>query len=128
MQKAVTGGVLCFPRGCFTEDTKGGLDEEYMSILKEQLSEEEMEIILSDGDKEIPVEIRFKIVEIFQESKIKLAGLLQGNNKHQIRKYRCNAERGGGELSSALFSPSFYCIGYTFIIYFIYYQIICADN
>lgn len=67
-----------FPPLCFTEDTKGELDEEYMSILKEQLSEEEMEIILSDGDKEIPVEIRFKIVEIFQESKIKLAGLLKG--------------------------------------------------
>ncbi|NLX76666.1 MAG: stage II sporulation protein R [Clostridiaceae bacterium] len=69
---------VMFPPLCFTEDTKGELDEEYMSILKEQLSEEEMEIILSDGDKEIPVEIRFKIVEIFQESKIKLAGLLKG--------------------------------------------------
>lgn len=69
---------VMFPPLCFTEDTKGKLDEEYISILKEELTEEEMEIIINDGEKEIPVEIKFKIVEIFQESKIKLAGLFRG--------------------------------------------------
>lgn len=69
---------VMFPPLCFTQDTKGELDEEYMSILKEELSDEELEIIMNDGEKEIPVEIKFKIVEIFQESKIKLAGLFRG--------------------------------------------------
>jgi len=69
---------VMFPPLCFTEDTKGTLDEEYISLLKEELSEEELKIIINDGDKEIPVEIKFKIVEIFQNSKMKLAGLFRG--------------------------------------------------
>lgn len=68
-----------FPPLCFVEDTKGEMDEAYMGVLKDELSEEEMDIILaSDSEAEIPVEIKFKIVEIFQESKIKLAGLFRG--------------------------------------------------
>lgn len=70
---------VMFPPLCFTEDTKGELDEEYISILQDELSDEEMDIIMAkNGDDEIPVEIKFKIVEIFQESKIKLAGLFRG--------------------------------------------------
>ena len=67
-----------FPPLCFTEDAKGKLDDEYIGILKEELSEEEFKIIINDGEKEIPVEIKFKIVEIFQESKIKIASLFRG--------------------------------------------------
>lgn len=44
---------VMFPPLCFTEDTKGTLDEEYISLLKEELSEEELKIIINDGDKEI---------------------------------------------------------------------------
>lgn len=69
---------VMFPPLCFTEDTKGELDKEYIGILKEELSDEELAIIINDGEKEIPVEIKFKIVEIFQESKIKLSGLFRG--------------------------------------------------
>jgi stage II sporulation protein R len=70
---------VMFPPLCFVEDTKGEMEEEYMNVLKEELSSEEMDIILaSDSDEEIPVEIKFKIVEIFQDSKIKLAGLFRG--------------------------------------------------
>ncbi|UZQ85320.1 stage II sporulation protein R [Thermoclostridium stercorarium] len=69
---------VMFPPLCFTEDAKGELDEEYLNILKEELSDEEMKIIINNGEKEIPVEIKFKIVEIFQESKIKLTGLFRG--------------------------------------------------
>lgn len=69
---------VMFPPLCFTEDTKGELDDEYISLLKEELSDKELELIMKDGEKEIPVEIKFKIVEIFQESKIKLAGLFRG--------------------------------------------------
>jgi len=69
---------VMFPPLCFTEDAKGKLDDEYIGILKEELSEEEFKIIINDGEKEIPVEIKFKIVEIFQESKIKIASLFRG--------------------------------------------------
>lgn len=69
---------VMFPPLCFTEDAKGKLDDEYVNILKEELTDDEIDIIINDGEKEIPVEIKFKIVEIFQESKIKLAELFKG--------------------------------------------------
>ena len=70
---------VMFPPLCFVDDTKGEMNEEYMDVLKDELSSEEMDIILaSDSEGEIPVEIKFKIVEIFQDSKIKLAGLFRG--------------------------------------------------
>lgn len=68
---------VMFPPLCFVDDTKGEMEEEYMNVLKEELSSEEMDIILSQKG-EIPVEIKFKIVEIFQDSKIKLASLFRG--------------------------------------------------
>ena len=69
---------VMFPPLCFTEDTQGELDEEYMSILQNELSEDEFSLITSKSKEgEVPVEIKFKIVEIFQESKIKLAGFLK---------------------------------------------------
>lgn len=70
---------VMFPPLCFVEDTKGEIEEEYIDLLKDELSEEEMELIsLTDSKSEIPVELKFKIVEIFQESKIKLANLFRG--------------------------------------------------
>ena len=70
---------VMFPPLCFIEDTKGEIEEEYIDLLKSELSKEEMELIsLSDSESEIPVELKFKIVEIFQDSKIKLANLFRG--------------------------------------------------
>lgn len=70
---------VMFPPLCFVEDTKGKIEEEHITLLRDELSEEEMEIIsLTDSDSEIPVELKFKIVEIFQDSKIKLANLFRG--------------------------------------------------
>lgn len=70
---------VMFPPLCFVDDSKGEMDEEYMNVLKEELSEEEVDMILSsDSEKDIPVEIKFRIVEIFQDSKMKLAGLFRG--------------------------------------------------
>ena len=70
---------VMFPPLCFVEDTKGVIEEEYVDLLRDELTEEEMEIIsLTGSDSEIPVELKFKIVEIFQESKIKLANLFRG--------------------------------------------------
>lgn len=69
---------VMFPPLCFVEDTKGEMQEEYMGVLKDELSDAELDLILaSETGEEIPVEIRFKIVELFQNSKIKLAGLFR---------------------------------------------------
>ena len=68
-----------FPPLCFVDETKGEMDQEYFDMLKNELSEDEMSIIMAaSGSEEIPVEIRFKIVELFQQSKIKLANLFRG--------------------------------------------------
>ncbi|HEY8499488.1 MAG TPA: stage II sporulation protein R [Clostridia bacterium] len=70
---------VMFPPLCFIDETKGEMNEEYFDMLKNELSEDEMSIILAASDsEEIPVEIRFKIVELFQQSKIKLANLFRG--------------------------------------------------
>jgi stage II sporulation protein R len=70
---------VMFPPLCFVEETKGEMPEEYFDMLKNELSEDEMGIIMAASDsEEIPVEIRFKIVELFQQSKIKLANLFRG--------------------------------------------------
>lgn len=70
---------VMFPPLCFVEDTKGELEEEYIDLLKQELTREEMELIsLTGSDSEIPVELKFKVVEIFQESKIKLVNLFRG--------------------------------------------------
>lgn len=70
---------VMFPPLCFVDDAKGEIKEEYVGILDKELTEEEMDIILtSESGEELPVEIKFRIVEIFQESKIKLASLFRG--------------------------------------------------
>jgi len=70
---------VMFPPLCFIDETKGEMDKEYFDMLKNELSEDEMSIIMAASDtEEIPVEIRFKIVELFQQSKIKLANLFRG--------------------------------------------------
>jgi len=70
---------VMFPPLCFVNDTRGDMDEESMALLKNELSEKELDIILSaDSGNEIPVEIKFKIVELLQGSKIKLASLFRG--------------------------------------------------
>jgi stage II sporulation protein R len=70
---------VMFPPLCFVDDTKGEMEEEYMNVLKDELTSDEMDLILATGEgDEIPVEIKFRIVEIFQNSKMKLAGLFRG--------------------------------------------------
>jgi stage II sporulation protein R len=45
--------------------------------LQKVLTDEEYSIVTStDSERDIPVRIKFKIVELFQDSKIRLAGAL----------------------------------------------------
>lgn len=69
---------VLFPPLCFVDVTHGTVPDSVKDNLKEVLTDEEYKIVTSlDDDSDIPVRIKFKIVEIFQDSKIKLAGAIE---------------------------------------------------
>ena len=68
---------VIFPPLCFVDVTHGTVPEPVKEDLKNALTEEEFSIVASaDTDDEIPIKIKFKIVEFFQDSKIKFTGLI----------------------------------------------------
>lgn len=65
---------VLFPPLCFVDVTHGTVPDSVKEDLKMVLTEEEYDIVTaSDDEGDIPIKIKFKIVEIFQESKTKLA-------------------------------------------------------
>lgn len=69
---------VLFPPLCFVDVTHGIVPETVKDDLKKVLSEEEYKIITSTEDEsDIPIKIKFKIVEMLQDSKIKLAGVIE---------------------------------------------------
>jgi stage II sporulation protein R len=67
---------VMFPPLCFVDATHGAVPESVKADLKNSMNDEDYKIITSYGDEgEIPVKIKFKLVEIFQNSKISFAGL-----------------------------------------------------
>jgi stage II sporulation protein R len=68
---------VMFPPLCFVDATHGTVPDSVKEDLKSVLSEEEYSIVASaDEEDEIPIEIKFKVVEIFQGSKIKAKGAI----------------------------------------------------
>jgi len=68
---------VMFPPLCFVDATHGIVPDSVKEDLKNVLTEEEYSIIASaDDEDEIPIEIKFKVVEIFQGSKIKVTGAI----------------------------------------------------
>lgn len=68
---------VLFPPLCFIDATHGKVADSVKQNLKRKLTSEEYSIITSaDNDADIPVRIRFKIVEFFQESRIKFSGAI----------------------------------------------------
>jgi len=68
---------VLFPPLCFVDVTHGTVPDSVKDDLKATLSEEEYSIITSaDDESDIPIKIKFKIVELFQDSKVKFAGVL----------------------------------------------------
>jgi len=66
---------VLFPPLCFVDVTHGTVPDMVKDDLREVLTDEEYSIIASAEDgNDIPIKIKFKIVELFQDSKIKLAG------------------------------------------------------
>lgn len=68
---------VLFPPLCFVDVTHGTVPDSVKEDLKKVLTQEEYDIVTaSDDESDISIKIKFKIVEIFQESKMKLAGAI----------------------------------------------------
>lgn len=68
---------VLFPPLCFVDATHGTIPDSVKENLREALTEEEYSIVTSkSNDEDIPIKIRFKIVELLQDSKIKFTGAL----------------------------------------------------
>ena len=68
---------VLFPPLCFVDVTHGTVPESVREELKNALSNEEYKIVTtSENDNDIPVKIKFKIVEFFQSSRIKFSGII----------------------------------------------------
>ncbi len=63
---------VLFPPLCFIDASHGKVPDSLKTELKKSLTAEEYKIVTSSGDNaDIPVRIKFKIVEIFQDAKIR---------------------------------------------------------
>lgn len=68
---------VLFPPLCFVDVTHGTIPDSVKEDLRKSLTDEEYTIVTSaDNDSDIPVKIKFKVVEILQDSKIKFSGLI----------------------------------------------------
>lgn len=75
---------VLFPPLCFVDSTHGVISQDVKQRLKQELTREEYDLITKvseDGD--IPIKIKFKVVELFQTSRIKITSLI---NKSMSRK------------------------------------------
>lgn len=68
---------VLFPPLCFVDVTHGAVPDSVKEELRNNLTEEEYGIITTaDSEKDIPIKIRFKIIEFFQDSRMKFSGLI----------------------------------------------------
>ncbi len=68
---------VLFPPLCFVDATHGTVPDSVKSDLKKVLTKKEYKIITTaDNDADIPVKVKFKVVEYFQAAKIKITGLI----------------------------------------------------
>lgn len=67
---------VLFPPLCFIDATHGAIPDSVKQKLKTSLSDDEYKLITTSDDDDIPVKIRFKIVEFLEGSKVKLSGVI----------------------------------------------------
>ncbi len=66
---------VLFPPLCFIDATHGAIPDSVKQDLKTSLSEEEYKLITTaDNSEDIPVKIKFKLVEFLEGSKVKVTG------------------------------------------------------
>ena len=65
---------VLFPPLCFVDATHGVIPNSVKDNIRNVLTKEEYNIITSEEDNDdIPIKVKFKLVEMFQNSKIKIA-------------------------------------------------------
>ncbi len=68
---------VLFPPLCFVDATRGAIPDSVKENLEMALDEEEYKVVASAGKGEnIPVKVKFKILEIFKDSRTKMADLI----------------------------------------------------
>lgn len=68
---------VLFPPLCFIDATHGAIPEYVKQDLKNTLSDEEYKIITTaDSSGDIPIKVKFKVVEFLQGSKVKFTGAI----------------------------------------------------
>lgn len=68
---------VLFPPLCFVDATHGTVPDSVKKDLRNTLTEDEYNLITeSDNDEDIPIKVKFKVVEFFQDSKIKFSGMI----------------------------------------------------
>lgn len=68
---------VLFPPLCFVDATHGTIPDSVKQDLRNALTEEEYSIVTSAGsDEDIPIKIKFKVVEFFQDSKMRFNGVI----------------------------------------------------
>ena len=68
---------VVFPPLCFVDVTHGTVPDSVKKDLKDALTDEEYDILTSaDEESDLPIKIKFKIVELFQDSKLKVTSTL----------------------------------------------------
>lgn len=60
---------VMFPPLCFTDSVNGNLSDQGQDLLKSSLRPDEYDILTSSKNGEIPVQIRFKVVELWESLK-----------------------------------------------------------
>lgn len=69
---------VLFPPLCFVDVTHGVVTKDAKQKLKQELTKEEYDIITkANDDGNIPIKIKFKVVELFQTSRIKMSRLMK---------------------------------------------------
>ncbi|MDP4181461.1 MAG: stage II sporulation protein R [Bacillota bacterium] len=74
---------VLFPPLCFVDATHGTVPDDVKQKLKNSLSDEEYNIVTSSSSEDVPVKVKFKLIEVLQGSKIKLTSFVHKlfNNK-----------------------------------------------
>lgn len=69
---------VLFPPLCFVDATHGTVPDSVKSDLKEVLTDEEYAIITTaDNEDDIPIKLKFKLVEFFEDGKMQFSGMLK---------------------------------------------------
>jgi stage II sporulation protein R len=68
---------VLFPPLCFVDATHGAIPDSVKQDLKSSLTDEEYKLITTaENDEDIPIKIRFKIVDFLEGTKVKVSGAI----------------------------------------------------